>query len=128
MAAGSVGMSSTGQEIAQPRPLSVLRAEIDRIDNELVRLLNERARVVVEVGARKKAEGGPIYAPIRERAVLQKVLALNSGPLLNASLESIWREIMRCDTEGSGFLGNSTLLSEASDLSSQPGSSAPINI
>lgn len=97
-AAATEGSSEHRDELAAPRPLSILRSEIDRIDNALVRLLNERARIVVEVGARKRTEGGPIYAPIRERAVLQKVLGLNSGPLLNASLEAIYREIMRCAT------------------------------
>jgi chorismate mutase/prephenate dehydratase len=72
----------------------VLRAEIDRVDRQLVALLNERARLVVEVGKRKAADGGPIYAPYREQAVLTKVLGLNEGPLLNTTLETIYREIM----------------------------------
>jgi chorismate mutase/prephenate dehydratase len=72
----------------------VLREEIDRVDRQLVSLLNERARLVVEVGKRKAADGGPIYAPYREQAVLTKVLGLNEGPLLNTTLETIYREIM----------------------------------
>jgi chorismate mutase/prephenate dehydratase len=40
------------------------------------------------------ADGTPVYAPHREQAVLARVLSLNSGPLLNCTLESVYREIM----------------------------------
>jgi len=66
-----------------PRPLSTLRSLIDGVDAKIVALLNERARLVIEVGKRKIADGSPVYAPHREQAVLTKVLQLNSGPLLN---------------------------------------------
>lgn len=76
------------------RPLPVLREHIDDVDRKLIALLNERARLVLEVGQRKAAEGAPVYAPHREQAVLAKVLQLNQGPLLNVTLEAIWRELM----------------------------------
>src|SRR5215203_3705894 len=56
-----------------PTPLDALRAQIDAIDEKLVALLNERARVVVEVGKFKQQNNSPIYAPDREKTVLQKV-------------------------------------------------------
>lgn len=61
--------------MSEARPLEALRPLIDSVDSQLVRLLNERAKLVVEVGARKTLEGMPIYTPHREQAVLAKVLA-----------------------------------------------------
>lgn len=74
--------------------LDELRAEIDRCDSELVRLLNERTRSVLEIGRFKKENGGEIYVPAREKDVLDKVGALNEGPLKPESVEAIYREIM----------------------------------
>jgi len=74
--------------------LAPLRKRIDEIDKQLVELLNERARVVVEVGKAKQAGAGPIYAPDRERIVLEQVRRYNHGPLPDACLEAIWRELM----------------------------------
>jgi len=76
--------------------LENLRDQIDRIDQQVVRLLNERAKVVVEVGKLKQRQAGvaPIYAPDRERAVLDKVKAHNQGPLPDRCLLAIYRELM----------------------------------
>lgn len=70
------------------------RKAIDRIDQQLIRLLNERTRHVLEIGRLKRRQRQEIYAPHRERAVLQRVTRLNKGPLPNDSLRAIYREIM----------------------------------
>ena len=70
------------------------RKAIDRIDDQIVRLLNERTRHVLEIGAIKMKAGKEIYAPHRERAVLQKIARLNAGPITAESLRAIYREIM----------------------------------
>jgi chorismate mutase/prephenate dehydratase len=77
-------------------PLQPLRERIDALDAQLVALLNQRAEVVVEVGKVKRSgqTSTPIYAPDRERAVLDRVRSLNRGPLPTACLEAIWREMM----------------------------------
>jgi chorismate mutase/prephenate dehydratase len=77
-----------------PRPLSELRVEIDKVDAALVALLNDRARLVVEIGISKAADGTPVYAPHREQAVLLRVLAMSTGPMLPVTLEAVYREIM----------------------------------
>ena len=74
--------------------LDELRAGIDRCDGELVRILNERIKLALEIGAIKKQAGGDIYVPAREKDVLAKVSALNAGPLREDSLSAIYREIM----------------------------------
>jgi len=75
-------------------PLNELRKRIDEIDMQLVKLLNERARVVVDVGKLKTKTGGQIYAPHREKAVLEKVIRANKGPLPDRTLVAVWREMM----------------------------------
>ena len=74
--------------------LESLRTRIDALDQNIVRLLNERASLVVEVGAVKRATGTPIYAPHREAAVLKKVSDANKGPLPGKTIEAVYREIM----------------------------------
>ena len=61
--------------------LSQLREKIDELDRKIVELVNERAKVVVELGKTKLADGTPIYAPDREQAVLNRISELNKGPL-----------------------------------------------
>ncbi len=79
---------------AQSQALAQLRERIDRIDRELVRLLSERAQVVVDVGRTKRHDGTPIYAPHREQEVLRRVLDSNPGPLSGRTIEAIYRELM----------------------------------
>lgn len=74
--------------------LDALRRKIDACDERLVQLLNERARIVVEIGRLKQQTNSPIYAPEREKAVLEKVRRLNTGPLPDRCLEAVWRELM----------------------------------
>jgi len=74
--------------------LEELRNQIDQLDKQLIKLLNERARVVIEVGRLKAQAGKPIYAPDREKEVLAKITAANEGPLPNRCLVAIWRELM----------------------------------
>ena len=62
--------------------LDDLRRDIDRVDEVLVRLLNERARCVCEVGRLKKAQGLEVYQPDREKEVLMHVRGIAAeGPL-----------------------------------------------
>jgi len=70
------------------------RKAIDRLDAQIVKLLNDRTRHVLEIGAIKIKAGEAIYAPHRERVVLQRVCKLNQGPITDESLRAIYREIM----------------------------------
>jgi chorismate mutase / prephenate dehydratase len=70
------------------------RQAIDRLDNQIVELLNERTKHVLEIGALKIKAGEEIYAPHRELAVLERVCKLNEGPITNESLRAVYREIM----------------------------------
>ena len=70
------------------------RQAIDKLDAQIVRLLNERTRHVLAIGDMKLAAGEEIYAPHRERAVLQRICQLNQGPMTDEQLRAVYREIM----------------------------------
>jgi len=74
--------------------LEVLRREIDLIDSELVAMLNRRAEVALRIARHKAQTGTSIYAPDRERQVLDRVLSASSGPLKPEHIRSIYREIL----------------------------------
>ena len=80
--------------------LDDLRKEIDDLDCRLVQLLNERARVVVEIGKLKDETDRPVYSPDREKQVFERIARANKGPLPDKCLRAIWRELM----SGSFFL------------------------
>ena len=57
------------------------RKAIDALDAHIVKLLNDRTKHVLAIGKIKLKAGEEIYAPHRERAVLQRVCKQNSGPM-----------------------------------------------
>ncbi len=77
--------------------LDKLRADIDRIDQELHALLRERAAVVKRVGLAKRSSGGaaaPIVRPGREANVLRALVERHEGAMPVASVARIWRELI----------------------------------
>jgi chorismate mutase len=71
------------------------REEIDRIDGELLRLLNRRALLALEVGELKARAGLPLKDEGREREVLSRSSVANAGPLGDGSVARIFRRIIR---------------------------------
>jgi chorismate mutase/prephenate dehydratase len=101
--------------------LEPLRQQIDALDEQIVDLLNARARVVVQIGHFKRQNNTPVYAPDREKAVMEKVRRLNKGPLQDRCLDAVYRELM----SGSfalekplriGFLGPAGTFSHAASV------------
>lgn len=74
--------------------LGKLRVGISGLDKKLVKLLNERAKLVVEVGKVKRRAGLPIYTPHREAEVIERVIGYSGGPLPDRTLEGVYRELM----------------------------------
>jgi chorismate mutase/prephenate dehydratase len=70
------------------------RQAIDRLDAQIVRLLNERTKHVLAIGDIKLKAGEAIYAPHRERAVFDRICRLNGGPMTGEQLRAVYREIM----------------------------------
>lgn len=71
-----------------------LRKRIDKIDNNILRFLNERAKITLEIGSLKSRRAAPEFSPAREAEVYRRLLELNRGPLLNHSIKAVYREIM----------------------------------
>ncbi len=74
--------------------LADLRVRIDVVDQQLLTLLNARAKLAQAVGEVKKIDGSPVFRPDREAQVIDRVKNRNLGPVLNDSIAPIWREIM----------------------------------
>ena len=71
------------------------RAEIDAIDAELLRLLNERARLAVKVGESKRASGLPVCDRERESEVIERARRANDGPLYDDAVVTLFKCIIR---------------------------------
>lgn len=74
--------------------LDTLRKQIDEIDRQVLKLLNERVRNAAEIGRIKREQGAPIYVASREEQVLKELSAMNEGPLDEDAIRAIYREIM----------------------------------
>jgi chorismate mutase/prephenate dehydratase len=74
--------------------LARLRAEIDRVDRELLARLNERAVLGQEIGRVKARAGREVFSAAREREVLEGLRAANPGPFPDAAIEPVFREII----------------------------------
>jgi chorismate mutase len=77
--------------------VDALRAEIDQIDEVIVRLLDRRARCAYAIGRTKYQERRPIYEPAREAAVLEHVRAVNAaldGPLDGEAIGRLYERVM----------------------------------
>jgi chorismate mutase/prephenate dehydratase len=90
------------QEKALKRPkrtagtdsLATLRGQIDRIDRELVKLVNQRAEIALKIGKLKDRDGQAIYHPGREEDVLNRAIELSDGPLGPDAIRAIFREVI----------------------------------
>ena len=70
------------------------RTKIDELDEQIVKLLNQRAAAAVEIGKLKKRSGAPIYEPNREQSVYAHVAIVNPGPLTAGQLQDIYYRVM----------------------------------
>ena len=70
------------------------RKHIDEIDQELVKLLNERSRCAVEIGHLKKQLHLPAWQPEREAEILRNVVKSNHGPLDDAAIRRLFERII----------------------------------
>jgi chorismate mutase/prephenate dehydratase len=74
--------------------LKELRKRIDVLDEEILRLLNQRTETVLEIGRLKAEANADYYAPHREQAIINRLSAINRGPLPNTALRIVYKEIM----------------------------------
>jgi chorismate mutase/prephenate dehydratase len=74
------------------------RAKIDRIDERILRLLNQRARAAQRIGQRKAKQGAGgangFWVPSREKRIFDRLRSLNGGPLSDDAIRAVFREII----------------------------------
>ena len=75
--------------------LSAVRQRIDRLDARLLHLLNQRARLVLDVGRIKKRRKWPVFDAYRETFVLRHVTRANAGPLSARAVRRIFQAVLR---------------------------------
>jgi chorismate mutase len=74
--------------------LDEFRVSIDRIDRDIVALINERTRVVHEIGRVKREAQLPVYEPKREEQVFANITGANQGPINNDAVRRIFERII----------------------------------
>ncbi len=88
--------SPSGADASSDDALASARSRIDAIDEQLLDLLNRRARIAVEVGEIKRAvdPAAQVFRPEREAQVVRRLATLNEGPLPDDAVGTIFREVM----------------------------------
>jgi chorismate mutase len=71
-----------------------IRLRINRLDDELLRIFNERAALALDIGEIKKKAGVPIYDPRREKLIFQRMQEQNRGPLDNAAIIRLFERVI----------------------------------
>ncbi len=74
--------------------LAECRRQIDILDVRLLELLNQRTRIVEEIGRIKQHLSLPIYEPKREEQVFSNVTSHNSGPLSSEAVKRVFERII----------------------------------
>jgi chorismate mutase/prephenate dehydratase len=103
-------------------PLSCVRERIDAIDQEILRLVSERATCAKEVAEIKIRNGDvQFYRPEREAEVLRRIMAQNPGPLADETVARLFRELMSAclaleQTLSVAFLGPTGTFTQAAAL------------
>src|SRR5438874_4646807 len=85
------GTNTSGRSNASLRHL---RTHIDKVDLQIVKLVNERAALAAEIGKVKNDHGAEVFSPAREEEVFQNVLQASKGPLDENTIRAIFREVM----------------------------------
>jgi len=79
--------------------IDVLRKQIDEVNAQLLRLLSQRAELVLRVAELKRQTGLPMYDPVREAEELAEVLPRNSGPFSDATIKHLFNEFFRASLD-----------------------------
>ncbi|WP_026693631.1 bifunctional 3-deoxy-7-phosphoheptulonate synthase/chorismate mutase [Peribacillus kribbensis] len=75
--------------------LDLLRNKLDDINLDLLKLINERATLVREIGKVKEKQGVNKFDPVRERKMLDLIKSQNNGPFNNSTIEKLFKEIFK---------------------------------
>jgi chorismate mutase len=88
------GKIVSGEMDSTNKELSDWRDKIDALDEQLVKLISERAAAANAIGEIKHKHGMSVYEPRREQAVFEHVRTVNPGPLPDQEMQHIFERIM----------------------------------
>lgn len=91
--------SIRGGFIMASNNLETLRTQIDEVNLKILKLLNERGRLVQEIGKLKEVQGVKRFDPVRERTMLDLIAAHNDGPFETATLQHIFKRVFQMGLE-----------------------------
>lgn len=71
-----------------------IRSEIDRLDDELLKIFNQRATLALKIGEIKKESGLAVYDPEREKNIFLRMKRENPGPLDNQAIVRLFERVI----------------------------------
>jgi chorismate mutase len=71
-----------------------LRGKIDSLDDDLLRLFNQRAGIALKIGELKKQTGLPIFDPEREKRIFKRMKTANPGPLDDQAIVRLFERVI----------------------------------
>src|SRR3990172_4303744 len=74
--------------------LDEFRSRINDLDEQILKLLNQRAEAALRIGELKRRQDLPYFVPEREAEIVRRLLGLNPGPLPVEGIKAVWREIL----------------------------------
>lgn len=74
--------------------LDQYRTQIDQLDDQIMTLLNQRAKIALAIAKEKRRSQRPVIDASRERQVIERLTRQNSGPLTHAALARIYHTLM----------------------------------
>ena len=78
----------------KPLDIDAIRDEINRLDDELLKIFNQRASLALKIGEIKKERGLPVYDPDREKRIFQRMKSLNAGPLEDEAIVRLFERVI----------------------------------
>ena len=81
------------------RTLTELREQLDRVNLQILKLLNERGKLVKEIGKVKREQGLNRFDPVRERKMLDLIAENNEGPFETSTLQYLFKQIFKASLE-----------------------------
>lgn len=79
--------------------LQLYREQIDKINYELLELLNQRANVAVKIGEEKQKMGINVYDPVRENEIIGEIIEKNSGPFSDEAIIKLFKDLFKASIE-----------------------------
>ncbi|KIH75558.1 chorismate mutase [Geoalkalibacter ferrihydriticus] len=74
--------------------ISDIRKQIDALDNELLKIFNQRAQLALDIGHHKKKLGLAVYDPEREKKIFERMKADNPGPLDDGAIVRLFERVI----------------------------------